>query len=53
MSKPEHNRVLNRLGARELSPEEVDAVSAGLAFHTNVCSIDPLTGARDGDACAI
>ena len=50
---PNHadNRPLNRLGARELSPEELACVTGGGTVHTNVCSIDPITGALDGDAC--
>jgi len=40
------NRVLNRQGARDLNPEEVEQVSGGFV-HTNVITWGP-TG-RDGD----
>jgi hypothetical protein len=53
MSKQEDNRVLARSGARELTIEEIDFVSA--AAHTNVCSIaiatSTHTGLGDGDGC--
>jgi len=48
MSKPDNNRVLGRTGARELTAEEVAQVSGGLE-HTNVITINPYTGQRDGD----
>lgn len=54
MSKQEDNRVLARSGARELSVEEFEQVSAGIN-HTNVCSIAVATathtGPGDGDGC--
>jgi hypothetical protein len=40
------NRVLNRQGARDLNPDEVEQVSGGFV-HTNVITWGP-TG-RDGD----
>lgn len=53
MSKHDDNRVLARSGARELTIEEIDFVSA--AAHTNVCSFavatSTHTGPGDGDAC--
>jgi hypothetical protein len=53
MSKQETNRVLARSGARELTVEETDFVSAGA--HTNVCSAVVATashtGPGDGDGC--
>jgi hypothetical protein len=53
MSKQEDNRVLARSGARELTVEEIDFVSA--AAHTNVCSVaiatSTHTGFGDGDGC--
>jgi hypothetical protein len=53
MSKQENNRVLARTGARELTVEELDFVSA--AAHTNVCTaatgIATHTGPGDGDGC--
>jgi hypothetical protein len=53
MSKQENNRVLARAGARELTVQELDFVSAGA--HTNVCSVVVATashtGAGDGDGC--
>ena len=48
------DRVLARRGARELTPEEVEAVSGAFA-HTNVCSASfatqTHTGLGDGDGC--
>jgi hypothetical protein len=49
------NRVLTRIGARELTVEETECVSGSLAVHTDVCS-RPFPGATatvtgDGDAC--
>lgn len=52
-----NNRVLCRMGARELTVVEVEYVSAGLA-HTNVCSFlgfnsNTLTHTGgDGDGCS-
>ncbi|HEV2988677.1 MAG TPA: hypothetical protein VG759_09550 [Candidatus Angelobacter sp.] len=51
MPNHENNRVLSRTGARELTTEEVRYVSGSGQFHTNVCTIDLNTGAKDGDAC--
>jgi hypothetical protein len=48
MSEHEHNRVLGRLGARELTPEEVELVLGNGPEHTNVITFNPVTG-RDGD----
>jgi phosphopantetheine adenylyltransferase len=49
------NRVLARTGARELSIEEVDQVSAAMG-HTNVCTAimatATATGSGDGDGCS-
>lgn len=54
MSTPE-NRVLARTGARELTIEEVDQVSAAMAA-TNVCTAimatATATGSGDGDGCS-
>jgi hypothetical protein len=51
-NKPD--RVLARRGARELTREEVDAVSGAFA-HTNVCTgafaTQTHTGIGDGDGC--
>lgn len=46
--KVENKRVLSRTGARELTPEEVAQISGGL-LNTNVISVNPITGQRDGD----
>jgi hypothetical protein len=43
----DQNRVLIRLGARDLTPEEAKRVSGGLRTLT-LCSIGP-NGQRDGD----
>ena len=49
------NRVLARAGARELSIEEVEQVSAAMG-HTNVCTaampFATVTGSGDGDGCS-
>ena len=51
MRKEKDNRVLGRLGARELTPEEVKTAKDGRrsAQHTNVITWDPFTGSLDGD----
>jgi hypothetical protein len=56
MSKQE-NRVLVRAGARELTVEETDQVSAAdMAFKTLVCTAlmrtATVTGPGDGDGCS-
>jgi hypothetical protein len=49
------NRVLVRTGARELTIEETDEVSAAMQFHTLVCTAIMATathtGPGDGDGC--
>lgn len=47
----EDNRVLGRIGARELTAEEVKQVAGGTTTaHTEtVCSINPVTQTADGD----
>jgi hypothetical protein len=56
MSRQEGNRVLARTGARELTIDEVDQVSAAMAAHTNVCTAimatGTATGPGDGDGCS-
>ena len=56
MLKGKENRVLGRLGARELTPEEVERAtgdgSARAAQHTNVITVNPITGHLDGDGAA-
>lgn len=49
MSKAGNNRVLGRTGARELTAEEIALVSGSGSEHTNVITINPYTGQRDGD----
>ena len=53
MRNEKENRVLGRLGARELTPEEVErAKGKGPArgpAHTNVITLNPLTLHLDGD----
>jgi hypothetical protein len=50
----QENRVLSRLGARELTYDEIESVSGARAFHTNVCTIATMTatGSGDGDGCS-
>jgi hypothetical protein len=47
------NRVLGRLGARELTPDELKRAagegSAHGAAHTNVITVNPYTHQMDGD----
>ena len=38
MSRQDNNRVLVRKGARELTMDEIDQVSAAMQNHTNVCT---------------
>jgi hypothetical protein len=56
MSKQQDNRVLARAGARELTIEEIDLVSAAMQAHTNVCTAimatATVTGPGDGDGCS-
>lgn len=46
-------RVLSRLGARELTTDEVHFVEGAILVHTNVCTALSTTGAGfgDGDGC--
>jgi len=53
MRNEKENRVLGRLGARELTQDEVERATGkgstrGL-LHTNVISVNPITGHLDGD----
>ena len=48
-TKQEEKRVLARVGARELTPEEVALVGGAGPQHTNVITVNPVTGQRDGD----
>jgi len=52
----EDTRVRCRKGARELTIEEVDFVSAAMIAHTNVCTAimatATATGPGDGDGCS-
>jgi hypothetical protein len=47
------NRVLGRLGARELTTPEIESVGGGITVHTLVCTAMETTAARpgDGDGC--
>jgi hypothetical protein len=49
MSNTKAKRVLSRVGARELTAEEAARVAGGSPQHTNVITVNPKTGARDGD----
>lgn len=46
--KHEERRVLARVGARELTPEEMARVAGAGPEQTNVITYNPTTG-RDGD----
>jgi hypothetical protein len=48
MSNHDDNRVLGRVGARELTPEETKRAMGAGPEHTNVITFNPVTG-RDGD----
>jgi hypothetical protein len=56
MRNEKENRVLGRLGARELTHEEVERAtgkgSTRGAQHTNVITLNPVTGTLDGDGAA-
>lgn len=56
MLRQEDNRVLARKGARELTIDEIDQVSAAMQAHTNVCTAimatATATGSGDGDGCS-
>ncbi len=47
------NRVLSRLGARDLTISETELVAGGIQVTTNVCTALETTAARpgDGDGC--
>jgi hypothetical protein len=45
------NRVLSRIGARELTIDEMEQVAGAHLARTNVCSLANLTVTGDGDAC--
>jgi len=49
--KNQNNRVLTRLGARELTLEEMEQVAGSQNARTNVCSLATTTVTGDGDAC--
>ena len=49
MPNSDDNRVLGRLGARELTSEEVELIAGSGPAHTNVITLNPVTGQRDGD----
>lgn len=58
MSKHENNRVLNRMGARELTAPEAEFVYGAAVFNTLVCTLPTFnvktrthTGG-DGDGCS-
>ena len=50
------SRVLVRAGARELTIDEIEYVSAAMQAHTNVCTAimatSTGTGPGDGDGCS-
>lgn len=57
MASDKENRVLGRMGARDISTQELDQVSGGgNAFHTLVCTAvlatGTITGPGDGDGCS-
>jgi hypothetical protein len=54
MSNNQNNRVLGRLGARELTLEETHLVGGCGPLHTELCTAMNTTAARpgDGDGCS-
>jgi hypothetical protein len=54
MQNEKENRVLGRLGARELTPEEVERAkgkgSVRGPYHSDAISFNPVTFTIDGDA---
>jgi hypothetical protein len=44
-----NNRVLGRVGARELTSEEVARVSGSGNYQTQVITVNPVTNRTDGD----
>lgn len=44
----QNNRVMGRVGARHLTPEEEAVVTGGIGT-TTICTIQSTTGAKDGD----
>jgi hypothetical protein len=49
MTNHEDNRVLNRIGARDLTAGETERVSGGRRGTTTVCTFNEATKTRDGD----
>jgi hypothetical protein len=49
MKTQDTNRVLSRIGARELTPEEAGKVSGGTPHTDTVCSFNGKTKQADGD----
>jgi len=45
------NRVLGRIGARELTTEEVEYVTGAGRVQTNFCTALHTAGRFDGDGC--
>ena len=46
----EDNRVLNRIGARDLTPKETELVNGGSGPHTTtVCTFEITAKSHDGD----
>jgi hypothetical protein len=48
--KPD-NRVLGRMGARQISVEETERVTGSLQVHTNICSAPRTSALGDADGC--
>jgi len=49
MKTQDTNRVLSRIGARELTPEEAGKVSGGTPHTETACSFSGKTKQADGD----
>ena len=51
MSNQNENRVLSRLGARELTLTETECVSGGFRLPLPICTFDAITCQLDGQPC--
>jgi len=51
MSNQQGNRVLSRLGARELNPKEMECVNGGFRPPLPICTFNAITCQLDGQPC--
>jgi hypothetical protein len=48
MPKHQENRVLSRMGAREMTEQEIEQVAGGFIIIRPRCTFNPVTCAMDG-----